>query len=63
MGWMDDRDLLIAETLAFAKAVGAPQIEPSEPQQIVRVEEIKQAPPRQFRAPDIRANCIPAVEK
>ena len=51
MGWMDDRDLLIAETLAFVKAVAAPQIEPSEPQQIVPVEEIKQAPPGNFEPP------------
>jgi hypothetical protein len=54
MGWMDDRDLLIAETLAFVKAVAAPQIEPQEPLQIVPVEQIKQilkAPTGNFEPP------------
>jgi hypothetical protein len=54
MGWMDDRDLLIAETLAFVKAVAPPQIKPPEPAQIVPVEQIKQilqAPPGDFEPP------------
>ncbi len=54
MGWMDDRDLLIAETLAFVKAVASPQIKPPEPAQIVPGEQIKQilkAPPGNFEPP------------
>ena len=42
MGWMDDRDLLIAETLAFAKTVGVAQPKPPEPQHSVLVEEVEQ---------------------
>ena len=54
VGWMDDRDLLIAETLAFVKAVAPPQIKPPEPLQIVPVEQIMQilkAPPGNFEPP------------
>ena len=42
MGWKQDRDLLIAETLAFVKAVRGADAEAPEPLQIVPLEQIKQ---------------------
>ncbi len=42
MGWMQDRDLLIAETLAFVKGVKAARAGSTVPAQIVPIEEIKQ---------------------
>jgi hypothetical protein len=51
---MDDRDRLIAETLAFAKTVGAAQPKPPEPQHSVLVEEVEQiqsASPSTFEPP------------
>jgi hypothetical protein len=42
MGWKQDRDLLIAETLAFVKAVKGAHADAPEPLQIVPLEQIKQ---------------------
>ena len=42
MGWKQDRDLLIAETLAFVKAVKGADAEAPAPLQIVPLEQIKQ---------------------
>jgi len=42
MVWMQDRDLLIAETLAFVKEVKGAHAEAPEPLQIVPIEQIKQ---------------------
>jgi len=41
MGWMQDRDLLIAETLAFAKAVKGGHAETTAPVQTVPIVEFK----------------------
>jgi hypothetical protein len=41
MGWMQDRDLLIAETLAFVKGVRGAHAELTPPAQIVPIEEVK----------------------
>ncbi|MEH2568863.1 hypothetical protein [Bradyrhizobium sp. AZCC 2289] len=42
MGWMQDRDLLIAETLAFVKGVKGANAETTVPVQIAPIEEIEQ---------------------
>ena len=42
MGWMQDRDLLIAETLAFVKQVKGDQPETTAPVRIVPIEVVKQ---------------------
>ena len=42
MGWMQDRDLLIAETLAFVKSVKGAHAKAAGPLQIVPLEQIKQ---------------------
>jgi len=42
MGWMQDRDLLIAETLAFVKGVRGAHAELTAPTQIVPIEESEQ---------------------
>jgi len=55
MGWMQDRDLLIAETLAFVKAVKGADAELPEPLQIVPIVQTEQSlrsePPSDFNPP------------
>jgi hypothetical protein len=52
MSWMDDRDLLIAETLAFVKQVGISKPETTQPLKMAPVEQINEilkAPPHNFK--------------
>jgi len=55
MGWMQDRDLLIAEGLAFVKAVKGADAELPEPLQIVPIVQTEQSlrsePPSDFNPP------------
>ena len=55
IGWMQDRDLLIAETLAFVKAVKGADAELPEPLQIVPIVQTEQSlrsePPSDFNPP------------
>ena len=56
MGWMQDRDLLIAEGLAFVKAVKGADAELPEPLQIVPIVQTEQSlrsePPSDFNPPN-----------
>ena len=68
MGWMQDRDLLIAETLAFVKAVKGADAELPEPLQIVPIVQTEQSlrsePPSDFNPPKFdRVVSLPKNER
>jgi hypothetical protein len=52
MGWMQDRDLLIAEALAFVKEVRGPQAEIPAPAQSVPIEKIRPIGPPEVTSYD-----------